>query len=353
MSKPSLIFVILVILSLQACARPPEPADRETARTALVGRVEGGAAIPLLAVGHVRSAQLAVIGSEQGGRVLELLSDVGDQVTTGQPLARLDPIPSRLRSQGALADLRRADAIAEEREHNAARVARMYAEGVATRAELEAAQADAAAATAARRTAAAALAMASRDEKETILRAPFNGVVAARPALVSSVLAPGAPAFEIEGDGERRIHAVLAARHADGLAPGTQVAYVYGGRTWSARLSGVSSRDNGAGGREAVFQVVTGSPAPGATVEISISGRRPEPALIVPLAAVLTDRAGRQSVRLVGPGNRLKDIPVNLLALHGASAEVSAPLSAGQLLVVAGAEHFDAGMTIRPQLAQR
>jgi multidrug efflux pump subunit AcrA (membrane-fusion protein) len=98
---------------------------------------------------------------------------------------------------------------------------------------------------------------------------------------------------------------------------------------------------------------MTGSPAPGATVELSFPGRQPEPTRIVPLAAVLTDRSGRQSVRRVGPGNTLKDIPVKLVTLQGASAEVSGPLSSGQLVVVAGAEHFEAGMTVRPQLAQR
>lgn len=353
MSKPSLLLVTLAILSLQACARPPEPAAHENARTALVGRVEDADSMTVLAVGHVRSTQFAVVSAEQGGRVVELLLDVGARVTVGQPLARLDPTPSRMRAQQAAAELQRAEVIAQEREQNASRVARMHADGVATRAELEAATAEARVTAAARNVAAAANALARRDARESVLRAPIDGVVAARPAALATVLAPGAPAFEIEGDGERRIHAVLSAWHADGLAPGAQVSYAYGGRLGIARLSGVSSRDNGAGGREAVFEVMTGSPAPGATVELSFSGRRPGPVLIVPLAAVLTDRAGRESVRLVGPGNRLKDIPVNLLALHGAHAEVSGRLSTGQLVVVAGAEHFDAGMTVQPQLAQR
>ena len=353
MSKSSLMFSAVAMLLVQACAPAPEPAIREMARTALVGRVEEGTGTTVLAVGQVRSSKFAVVSSEQGGRVLELLSDVGARVTAGQPLARLDPTPSRLRAQQALAELQRAQAIADEREHNAGRVVRMHADGVATRAELEAAQAEAGAAAAAHRGAIAASTLASRDAREAVLRAPIDGVVAARSATLATVLSPGAPAFEIEGDGERRIHAVLPARQADGLAPGTLIAYAYGGRRWTARLSGVSSRDNGAGGREAVFRVTTGSPAPGATVELSFPGRQPEPTRIVPLAAVLTDRSGRQSVRRVGPGNTLKDIPVKLVALHGASAEVSGSLSTGQLVVVAGAEHFDAGMTVRPQLAQR
>lgn len=352
MNTRPLILALCVATFLQACTGAPENADAQTARTALVGRVLDSAEGTSVAVGQVRSSRLAVVSSEQGGRIVELLVDVGDRVSAGQPLARLDPAPTRFREQQAAAELQRSEAVASERQRNAARVAGLHADGVATDADLEAAQADARAAEAARDAATAATALAGRDAGEAVLRAPISGVVAARPVQLS-VVAPGVPAFEIEGNGQRRIHAVLPTTLVDSLEPGARVTFAHGGTMGSARLTGISARDNGAGGREAVFAVTTGSPAPGTTVELRLSRRQVERTLIVPLSAVLTDRTGRQSVRMVDSENKLRDIPVTLVATHGNSAEVSGQLSPGQFVVVAGAEFLQAATTVRPRLAQR
>lgn len=353
MSKPSLISALIVATFLQACgSSPSEAVDGEAAKTALVGQVLDSAEANAIALGQVRAARLAVVSSEQGGRVVELLAEVGDRVSAGQPLARLDPAPMRLREQQAAAELERAESVASERQRNTARVAALHADGVATDADLEASETEARSARSARDAAAAGLALAERDARETVLRAPIAGVIAARP-IDLSVLAPGAPAFEIDGEDGRRIHAVLPAALADTLRPGTRVAFSYGANVAGARLTGISARDNGAGGREAVFMVTNGSPPPGASVELRLSRDQSGGVHVVPLSAVLTDRTGRQSVRMVGPGNKLRDVPVSLIATHGDTAEVSGRLAPGQLVVVAGAEFLQAGTTVRPRVAQR
>lgn len=353
MSKPSLIIVLCAAALLQACGSgPSESVDGDPARTALVGQVRDSAGTGAIALGQVRASRLAVVSSEQGGRVIELLANVGDRVSAGQPLARLDPTPVRLREQQAAAELQRADAVAGERQRNAARVAALHGDGVATDADLEAAEAEARAARAARDAAAAGLTLAERDARETVLRAPIAGVIAARP-IDLSILAPGATAFEIDGEDGRRIHAVLPTTLADSLQPGARVTFTYGPDEGAARLTGVSARDNGAGGREAVFVVTSGSPPPGGSVELRLSRDPTGGVHVVPLAAVLTDRAGRQAVRIVGPENTLRDVPVSLITTRDNTAEVTGRLAPGQLVVVAGAEFLQAGTTVRPRVAQR
>ena len=353
MSKSSLIAVLCAAALLQACGSGPSvPVDDDVARTALVGQVRDSAEASAIALGQVRASRLAVVSSEQGGRVIELLADVGDRVSAGQPLARLDPAPTRLREQQAAAELERAESVASERQRNAARVAAMHADGVATDADLEAAEMEARSARAAREAAASGLALAERDARESVLRSSIAGVIAARPVDLS-ILAPGAPAFEIDGEDGRRIHAVLPAALADSLQPGTRVTFTYGPDVGAARLTGVSARDNGAGGREAVFVVMAGSPPAGGSVELRLSRDPSGGVHVVPLAAVLTDRAGRQAVRMVGPENKLRDVPVRLLATRGDMAEVTGRLAPGQLVVVAGAEFLQAGTTVRPRVTQR
>lgn len=353
MSKPSPILVLCAAALLQACGSgPSESVDSDPARTALVGEVRDSSGAAAIAIGQVRASRLAVVSSEQGGRVIELLANVGDRVSAGQPLARLDPTPVRLREQQAAAELQRAEAVAAERQRNAARVAALHGDGVATDADLEAAETEARAARAARDAAAAGLTLAERDAREIVLRAPIAGVIAARP-IDLSMLAPGTTAFEIDGEDGRRIHAVLPAALADSLQPGARVTFNYGTDLGAARLTGISARDNGAGGREAVFVVTSGSPPPGGSVELRLSRNPSGGVHVVPLAAVLTDRRGQQAVRMVGPENKLLDVPVRLLATRGDMAEVTGRLAPGQFVVIAGAEFLEVGTTVRPRVAQR
>lgn len=353
MSKSSLITVLCAAALLQACGSSPSASvDGDPAKTALVSEVQDSAGAEAIALGKVRASRLAVVSSEQGGRIIELLANVGDRVSAGQPLARLDPTPARLREQQAGAELQRAEAVAQERQRNATRLAALHRDGVATEVDLEAAEAEARAARAVRDAAAAGLMLAERDLQETVLRAPIAGVIAARP-IDLSMLAPGAAAFEIDGEDGRRIHAVLPTALADALQPGTRVTFAYGQDVGAARLTGVSARDSGAGGREAVFVVTSGSPPPGGIVDLRLSRVPSDGVHVVPLAAVLTDRRGQQAVRMVGPENKLRDVPVRLLATRGDMAEVTGRLAPGQLVVVAGAEFLQAGTTVRPRVAQR
>jgi multidrug efflux system membrane fusion protein len=350
-SKSSLI-IITAALALQAC-RAPEAERPLPPRTVLVTPVKTPNAPVDTVAGTVRSSRLAIVASEQGGRVVELLADVGTRVAAGQPLARLDPAPASLRARQAAAELARAEAVAAERGRNAARVRALQGDKVASDADLEQAEGDARSAEAAREAAAAALALARREAAHAVLRAPSSGVVASRPAVLAAVLAPGAPAFEIEGDGERRIQALVPAGVADRLNRAGPVRFRYDGLVGEARLMGLSARDNGAGGREATFAVVSGTPAPGAQVELLLASGVSSAKASVPLAAVLKGRDGGETVRIVGADKRLRDIPVTLLSVRGASAQVSGPLAAGQLVVAAGGEFLEAGMAVRPHLAQR
>lgn len=352
MSKSSLL-LIAATLTLTACSEAQRTDRPLPARTVLVTPVKAPAAPVHTVVGTVRSSRLAIVASEQGGRVVELLADIGSRVTAGQPLARLDPEPARLLARQAAAEFQQAEATAAERALNAARVRTLHADKAASDADLEAALAEARAAHAARDAAAAALAIARRDAANAVLRAPTSGVVAARPAILAAVLAPGAPAFEIEGDGEYRIQAQVPAKLAAALAQGARIPYSHADGKGMARLIGLSARDTGAGGREATFAIVAGTPAPGATVELQLPGRAANAEASIPLAALLKGRGGDKSVQLVDAGNRLREVPVTLLAINGSSAQVAGPLKAGQLVVAAGGEFLEAGITVRPHLVQR
>ncbi len=353
MSKSSLILILCGALALPGCSSPVAPAATAPPRTVLVSRAEPPANPADVVVGTVRSARMHVVSAEPGGRIVALLADVGDRVGAGQVVARIDPAPLDLRVGAATAEEARAAATAAERSRHAERVRQLVADGTASAAELDAALAEAATARAALRVTEVQARQARRERTLAELRAPANGVVAARPALLSAMLAPGAPVVEIEADGDRLVSAALPAAAAARLKPGTTVAFRHAGAMGEARLIGISARDNGAGGRVASFAIMAGAPAPGATVELVLPGGAPSAAARVPVSAVLEGRDGRQTVRVVGAGNRLRDVPVRLLGLVGGSALVAGGLAAGDPVVAAGGEFLEAGLVVRPHPAAR
>lgn len=353
MSKASLFISIASALALQACSDAIETPVSAPARTVLVSRAELPGSAADIVFGTVRSAHAHVVSAEQGGRVVALLADVGDRVVAGEPLARLDAAPLDLQVSAAAAETARTAAAAAERGRHAERVRQLVADGTASAAELDAALAEAATARAALRLADVQTRKAQRERTMAVLRAPSSGVVAARPAMLSAILAPGAPAFEIEGHGDRLIGAALPTAAAARLQPGALAKFRLENATGEARLIGISARSNGAGGREATFAIIAGAPPPGSTVELVLPGRIQTANARVPQSAVLEGRDGSQRVRIVGPDNRLRDVPVRLLSLAGANALVEGRLAAGDLVVAAGGEFLQAGLPVRPHVAAR
>lgn len=353
MSKASLIILLVGALALQACSDAVDKPMAAPVRTVLVSRAELPGSAADIVVGTVRSAHTHVVSVEQGGRVLALLADVGDRVVAGQALARLDAAPLDLRVSAATAEMARAAATAAERGRHAERVRQLVADGTTSTAELDAALAEAATARAALRLADVQARQAQRERTLAVLRAPSSGVVAARPAMLSAILAPGAPAFEIEGHGDRLISATLPTDAAARLQLGARATFQFDDARGEAQLTGISARSNGAGGQDATFAVIVGAPPPGATVELMLPGRLQTASARVPQSAVLEGRDGSQRVRIVGTDNRLRDVPVRLLGLAGTSALVEGRLAAGDLVVAAGGEFLEAGFVVRPHPAAR
>lgn len=355
MSKSSLILLAPLLAGLCACGTSGETQVSGQPRTVLVAPVTPPDGSGGVASGIVRAEGAGVVAAEIGGRVTALLADVGDHVVQGQVLARLDPSAARLRVNQAAAEARQAAAAADLRARHAARTAQLHAENAATEADLESARSEAAAATAARDAAGAALALARRDAAQSVLRAPVSGVIAERPARLGAVLAPGEAAFAIEGAGARRIDAVLPDDLARQLGTGARLAFRYPGGTGEARLAGVSARAAGGGsGRQVVLDVTSGAPAPGVAVELALQGDAgPGQGMRVPLAAIRQQRGGNPSVLVVAADKRLRAVPVRLAAITGASAVVAGKLAPGDLVVAAGGEFLEPGLTVRPHRTQR
>ena len=189
--------VLLAVLGWFVFGRDTGIAVR-TAEAMAIGNGAGGSASVLDATGYVVARRMATVSAKIPGKVREVL------IEEGQVIATLDPIDAEQQrmlsaSQLAAAQSQAAGVQAQlkEAEANAARLAPLAAQKLVSRAQLEQAIAQrdslrAQVATAQRNAQVAgdALRISAQGVDNTIVRAPFAGVVIAKAAQPGEIISP-------------------------------------------------------------------------------------------------------------------------------------------------------------------
>lgn len=369
----------------QGAARPP------FVLSVSLGSVDIGELAPRSRIaGEVRAQQQARLCFERGGRIVRLLQQEGDRVEAGASLAELDPREAELlcsnakaRLELAQSELAKAIAGVREEEH-----ARLEAETVALRAELDKAQLesdraeslleggvssaaerdrrsaelrvakarlesaqhrlrearagtrpeDLAVARAQVAAAQSALDAADLERERCVLKAPFAGQLVRRWRSEGDSVSSGDGIFELVGSAAREVVIDLPRSMSMRLAQGSEalVLETASGARAVARLDELgSSLDGGTRNARAWVRLPQGADArlaPGVAVEVELAWQPLRDVLLVPADAVR--RTDQGSVVVVADAAAEKGpapysarfVPVNVL---GSSAGKSAvePLS--------------------------
>ncbi|WP_115573243.1 efflux RND transporter periplasmic adaptor subunit [Xanthomonas campestris] len=346
-----------LLLGLAACSGPDAPAT-ETPRAVKLERFGAGSDSPLQVPALVRQEQRAELAFEGAGRLSAVLVDVGDRVTRGQLLARLDDEPLRLREQQADANVRAALAQSGERQLQSRQQQAMFDDGASSNATLTAARAAADAATAQLQVARADLAMARRGRRLGELRAPYDGSVVARLQQPHADVAAGQTVLQVEGQGHVQLVATLPTVAAADLVPGQTVhARIVdaGAAPVALRLRSLSSRVDNAATVQALFEPVAATTAlrSGDSVLLTLPARAASTPS-VPLSAVVP-RLNRQqaSVFVYQPAKRaVIERAVDLGTIAGERVQILRGLRAGEQVVSAGVGFLVSGQPVTPLQAQ-
>ncbi len=175
----------------------------ETAEVVAIGS-GGGSPSVLDATGYVVARRMATVSSKITGKVREIMIEEGQQVEAGQIMATLDPIDANaqrdLSQSQVLAARSQIDSVRaqlRDAESNASRLGALVGQKLVSRAQFEqaVAQRDAlrAQVTTAQRNAqvaSASLRIAEHSVDNTIVRAPFAGVVIAKAAQPGEIVSP-------------------------------------------------------------------------------------------------------------------------------------------------------------------
>ena len=196
--------VVLLALAGWALLGRDRGVEVHTAPVVAIGGGAGGAASVLDATGYVVARRMATVSAKITGKVREVLIEEGQHVEAGQVLATLDPVDADAQRDLAAAQLGAArsqagsvEAQLKEAEANATRLGSLVRQQLVSKAQYDQAiaQRDALRAQLATahhnaQVAADSLRIADNGVDNTVVRAPFAGVVIAKAAQPGEIVSP-------------------------------------------------------------------------------------------------------------------------------------------------------------------
>ena len=338
------LWLAAAALAVAGCGAKPEAAKPAAEIAAPVRLVTAAAADPndvLVVSGTVRLKRETPLSFNTPGRIAAIFVQEGDRVRAGQLLARLDTTALGANVSSAQAEVVRAQAEVKRAED-------LFAKGWVTAPRVEQARASMAAAVARARA-------AGFDVQLAALVAPSAGVVLARPGEPGQIAQPGAPVVTL---GEMSqgfvLRLPLADRDAARVKPG-QAAEVsipaLAGQPLAGVVSEVGARgDDGTG----TFRIEVKLPADARLASGQIGRARlrlgtalPGAPIRLPATAVFGARADEGFVYVFEPaGRRVRSRLVALGPVGSDGIVITAGLSAGEQVVVSGADRLRDGQSV-------
>ncbi|MCM2337707.1 MAG: efflux RND transporter periplasmic adaptor subunit [Lysobacter sp.] len=338
-------------LLLAACGK--EAAPQEAPRPVLVAHPTESAHAVSAFAGEVRAREESPLSFRVGGNLIERHVDVGDHVRRGALLAVLDAGDLQAQARAAQAQLVAAQAELGRARADQARLAQLAGQQLVSRSALDAANAAATAAQGQVNAARANLDVARNQASYTQLRAPRDGVIAARNAEAGQVVGAGQAVFSLAADGVREVAFAVPEGVVAEVKPGLPVqveVWSKPGQRWPGTVREIAPAADAASRTYAARVSVD---APEGAMELGQSARvylasNGNGALSVPLSAL--QRTGDAAAVFVVDAKTatLKLQPVRLGPYGDERAPVRSGLSAGDWVVTAGGHLLRAGQKVVP-----
>jgi len=311
-----------------------------TIRRVRVAEVEsGGLERAITFSSFTRAVDRARIAFTIGGRLAERPVEVGDRVTTGAVLARLDDRELVNAVAVATASVQQLEVNRAQLERDAGRVAELVTSKAATTEELEQTRSSLQAIEAAEAAARAHQREAERLLGEARLTAPFSGTVAEVGAEPGENVRSGAMVATLIGDGPLEVEIEVPESFAFRVEEGDTVRVSFPTSGLPAIEGTISSLSTNAPGPGRLFPIVVELPAgdrlvAGLTAKVTLRLRETD-VLLVPVTAVVDPGGHQPSVFCVRDGIAYR-IVVEVAGLQGDRVAVTGDLGVGDRVVIGG-----------------
>jgi RND family efflux transporter MFP subunit len=351
MFKPRIIVAAFIAAALAGCNKPvaPTPEARPVRTVTVQGQAQGEI---VSLTGQVRAKVQVSLAFRLDGRMIERPVNVGDVLTAGQVVARLDPHNQENMLRSAQANLSSLEAVLAQERLTFSRHQELVKNGATSQHEFDVAQQNFQVAQAQVNSAQAQLRIAQDQLGYTVLNADAPGVLTAVGAEPGEVIRAGQAIVQVAREGGRdAVFDVPEQLMRTGPRdPLVEIALTNDPRvTATGRVREVAPQADPA---SRTFQVKVGITQPpeamrlGATVTGRIKLSAP-PGVELP-ASALTEANGHPAVWIVDPqSNTVSLRDVDVLRYDPSSVVISHGLNTGDIVVTAGVQTLHPGQKVR------
>ncbi len=346
-------------LLLSACSGSSDEAEVTEAKSAAPERAMAVTAVTLSsrsvpvvleAVGDVQSLQAPTVGAEVGGRVTELLVDVGDVVTKGDVLGQIDRSSILLELDVARAEQSRVEALRANQQLVVKRQYDLKEKSFVSASAIDEAEAQLRALTEQLKVARAQVALAEYKLSKSTITAPIAGKVDARMVSVGDYVKDGAALFTIADTEALRLRMVFPEPAMGQLRVGTPLRIMTAvdpNRSFEAAITEIRPQVEGVTKGVVAYAELADSSLTraGASAAVWATVAVHEEAIVVPQLSLVRRPAG-EVVYVIGEESRVNERKVVSGVRLDEGVEIVEGLKPGERVVADGAGFLTDGILV-------
>ena len=346
-----------VAILLTACGEPPPPTAERVRAIKTVTGSERGSGQTRRFPGVIEAVDTSSLSFEVAGNTREILVDVGARVKEGEVLATLDDTPFRLNVDAAQSEVSRAKANLAEKKNVFDRQETLFKKDWVSQAALDQAKAAYDSASSEVSYATSKLNLVKRDLEKAVLRAPFDGVIAAREADPFQEIARGEKIFDIFVEGAMRVTLSVPETSISNINLGLPASVSFPSEGLPPQEGRVSEIGTVATEANAFTIKITltdppESLRPGMTAEAAmlLGSEDGPPGFLLPLSAIApSEESGRGYVFIYDPATSTvrKSVVVGGSGVRDSRVLVREGVAAGDIVAVAGVSFLRDGQKVK------
>jgi RND family efflux transporter MFP subunit len=331
-------------------APAPAPLAVQIGAENVVTVEKGTVVVGPIVSGELSPSREATVRAELGGAIVDVAVEEAQAVSRGALLARIETRTLDDARQSAVSSLRSAENQLAVARREVERTERLVEAGALAARDLDVARSTVTAAEAAVADARSRLASAERSLGDTVIRAPFTGIIASRTVHTGDVVMPGAELFRIIDPSSMRLEASVPAEDLSLLRVGATVDFSVRGydRPFTGRIERISPQADPTTRQVPIYvaipnvggRLVAGLFAEGRVVSSSATG------LIVPLNAVNTSEAEPWVLRVRNGTTERVTVALGLRDPRREQVQVASGLDAGDTLLRGAAQGISPGTPV-------
>jgi RND family efflux transporter MFP subunit len=349
---------LVLLLAISACREEPPPPPKPIRAIKAITVSEQASGRLRTFSGVVEAADRSSISFEVSGNVREVRVDVGDRITKGQVLAVLDKRTYNLNVRAAEAEVGRAKVQLADKRNDLDRFQRINKQdpGAVSQAALDQSQAAVDSAIKQVQFSGSQLKLALRDLEKTVLRAPFDGVIATRNVEPFFEVARGQKLFDVFENTGMEVAVSIPEDAIDDIRmdqKGDIQFSVIADRTYHGRVTEISKVAGTANAFPIKLTVEDPDqrirPGMTARVTLMLSSDDDKSAYLIPISAI-AQRGGtlKGSVFIYDPQtSTVKKSPVASNSVRGNNAVIAEGITAGDIIAVAGVSFLEDGQKVK------